>query len=222
MLRGSLLTRRAVAASAALGLGLGARYIHSESSSSSSSSSSQPDEPGNRRRAIQSRSSHERISYQTPVARQVSTILPDGTISDEPVFVGIAGGTGSGKTTVAAAIAERLGPSNLVHISHDSYYRDLGHMPPEERKRVNFDHPDSLESSLLVEHLKALRRGECVAVPTYDFATNTRLADTVERVEPAPIILVEGILIYSNEELRDLLDVKLFVDTEGDIRFIRR
>lgn len=137
------------------------------------------------------------------------------------VVVGVAGGTGSGKTTVAAAIAERLGCENLVHISHDSYYRPLDHLPMEERGKTNFDHPEALETSLLVEQLKTLKQGQPVEVPLYNFATHSRRAETIT-VNPAKIILVEGILIYANEELRDMLDIKIFVDTDSDVRFIRR
>ncbi|HHE72510.1 MAG TPA: uridine kinase [Chloroflexi bacterium] len=137
------------------------------------------------------------------------------------VIIGVAGGTGSGKTTVARRILERVGAEHIAYIPHDAYYRDLRHLPFEERVRVNFDHPDSLETSLLIEHLKKLRRGEPVEVPIYDFTTHTRTQRT-RRVEPAPIILVEGILIFVEPALRELFDVKLFVDTDPDIRFIRR
>jgi len=141
--------------------------------------------------------------------------------NDRPVVVGIAGGTGSGKTTVAAEIAQRLGEEHLLHLQHDSYYRSLpASMPLAERAKTNFDHPDALETSLLVQHLKLLLAGKAVRVPKYDFATHQRQGDEVK--EPAQIILVEGILIYSDEELRQMLDIKIFVDTESDVRFIRR
>ncbi|KAL1520163.1 hypothetical protein AB1Y20_023633 [Prymnesium parvum] len=140
---------------------------------------------------------------------------------DRPVVVGIAGGTGSGKTTVACAIAQRIGAESLVHISHDSYYRPLNHLPMQVRARTNFDHPDALETSLLVEHLRQLKSGAPVSIPMYDFATHSRCPSTTV-VHPARIILVEGILIYANEELRDMLDIKIFVDTDSDVRFIRR
>ena len=141
---------------------------------------------------------------------------------EAPVVVGIAGGTGSGKTTVAAAIAARLGEANLIHLQHDAYYKPLPEeMPLEERAKTNFDHPDSLETSLLCEHLRQLKSGRAVRVPTYDFATHQRL-EGAELKEPARIILVEGILIYAHEELRKMLDIKIFVDTESDVRFIRR
>lgn len=140
-----------------------------------------------------------------------------------PIVVGIAGGTGSGKTTVAAAIAQRLGSKHMIHLQHDSYYRPLPQtMPLEERAKTNFDHPDALETSLLCEHLCALRAGNAVSVPKYDFATHQRLEGQEELMKPARIILVEGILIYAHEELRSMLDIKIFVDTESDVRFIRR
>jgi len=138
-----------------------------------------------------------------------------------PVFVGIAGGTGSGKTTVAKAIADRLGPAQLVHISHDSYYRDQSHLPSDQRGQTNFDHPDALETDLLVKHLEALRRGETVQIPQYDFTTHSRISGT-EQIAPTRIVLVEGILIFAHPELIDMLDIKIFVDTDADLRFIRR
>lgn len=141
---------------------------------------------------------------------------------DAPLVVGIAGGTGSGKTTVAAAIAERIGSEHLIHLQHDAYYKSLPReMPLEERAKTNFDHPDALETSLLCEHLRALRAGRAVNVPRYDFATHQRL-ESEELKQPARIILVEGILIYAHEQLREMLDIKIFVDTESDVRFIRR
>lgn len=138
-----------------------------------------------------------------------------------PVIIGVAGGTGSGKTTVSRLIRERVGAARIAYIQHDSYYRDLSHLPPIERARFNFDHPDSLESALLVDHLDQLQAGEVVEVPTYDFAEYVRRPET-HRVLPQPVILVEGILIFAEPALLARFDVKLFVDTEGDIRFIRR
>jgi uridine kinase len=138
-----------------------------------------------------------------------------------PIVIGVAGGTGSGKTTIANEILHRVGAEHVAYIPHDAYYRELGHLPREERARVNFDHPDSLETSLLVEHLQALRAERAVEIPIYDFTIHMRTEET-RRVEPAPVILVEGILVFVEPELRELLDVKLYVDTDADVRFIRR
>ncbi|MFQ6101225.1 MAG: uridine kinase [Anaerolineae bacterium] len=138
-----------------------------------------------------------------------------------PIVIGVAGGTGSGKTTVAHEILRRVGAEHITYIPHDAYYRDLSHLPPHQRTQVNFDHPDSLETNLLVEHLKELRAGRAVEIPIYDFTSHTRTQQT-RRVEPAPVILVEGILVFSEPELRELFDVKLYVDTDADVRFIRR
>ncbi|HIE37674.1 MAG TPA: uridine kinase [Anaerolineae bacterium] len=138
-----------------------------------------------------------------------------------PIIIGVAGGTGSGKTTVAMEILQRVGAEHIAYIPHDAYYRDLSHLPPAQRARVNFDHPDSLETELLIQHLKRLREGESVEIPVYDFTTHTRSRET-RRVGPAPVILVEGILVFAEPALRDLFDVKLYVDTDADIRIIRR
>jgi uridine kinase len=137
------------------------------------------------------------------------------------VIIGVAGGTASGKTTVSEAILDRVGRECIAFIQHDSYYRDLSHLPIEERRVMNFDHPDALENKLLVSHLEQLRSGRSVEVPTYDFSAYTRLAET-RRVEPKPVIIVEGILIFVDRALRDRMDVKIYVDTPADIRFIRR
>jgi uridine kinase len=137
------------------------------------------------------------------------------------VTIGVAGGTGSGKTTIANRILERVGAEHITYIPHDAYYKELGHLPKEERARINFDHPDSLETSLLIEHLELLRQGLPAEMPVYDFTNHARTAKTIHIV-PAPIILVEGILIFVEPELRSQLDVKLFVDTDADLRFIRR
>ncbi len=138
-----------------------------------------------------------------------------------PIVIGVAGGTGSGKTTVANEILHRVGAEHVAYIPHDAYYRELGRLPREERARVNFDHPNSLETELLIEQLRALRLGQAIEIPIYDFTTHMRTQET-RRVEPAPVILVEGILIFVEPELRELLDVKLYVDTDADVRFIRR
>jgi uridine kinase len=142
-------------------------------------------------------------------------------VSKRPVIVGVAGGTASGKTTISEAILDRVGSERVAFIQHDSYYRDISPLPFEERCRVNFDHPDSLESDLLVAHLDALCRGESVQVPMYDFALHMRRAET-RRVEPHPVILVEGILIFVEPDLRERFDIKVYVDADADLRFIRR
>ena len=138
-----------------------------------------------------------------------------------PVIIGIAGGTGSGKTTVARAIYDRVGPDRIEWISHDSYYRNFDGLSPEERTKINFDHPDSLESELLTRHLDVLSKGSSVEVPVYDFATHSRKTET-QRVEPRKVVIVEGILVLAEPELRKRIDIKLFVDTPADIRFVRR
>ncbi len=138
-----------------------------------------------------------------------------------PLVVGIAGGTGSGKTTVANKLAHAMPPGRCVSIEHDAYYKDQSHLPLDERARVNYDHPSSLDSALLAEHLRELRAGRGVDVPVYDFTNHTRRADT-RRVEPAPVIVVEGILVFVEAALRELMDVKIFVDTDPDIRLMRR
>ena len=143
------------------------------------------------------------------------------TESGAHIVIGVAGGTGSGKTTVAQEIVKRVGPERLTYIQHDSYYRDWGDLPRAERDRVNFDHPDSLETELLIEHLKHLRQGRAIDLPVYDFRTHSRTAET-RRIAPKPVILLEGILLFADKALRDLIDVKIFVDTDPDIRFIRR
>jgi len=137
-----------------------------------------------------------------------------------PLIIGVAGGSGSGKTTVARAIHERLGV-DAVFLDQDAYYADLGHLPLEERVRTNFDHPDALDTDLMVEHLEALAAGRSVEKPTYDFARHTRAAVTV-RLEPREVILVDGILIFADARLRRMFDMKVFVDVADDLRFIRR
>jgi len=139
----------------------------------------------------------------------------------KPVIIGVAGGTASGKTTVSQAILDRVGRDRIVFIQHDSYYRDLSHLPLEERRVMNFDHPDSLENELLIRHLEELLVGHVIDVPVYDFRIHTRLSET-RRVEPKPVVLVEGILVFVDKALRDMMDVKIYVDTPADIRFIRR
>lgn len=137
------------------------------------------------------------------------------------LVIGIAGGTGSGKTTIANFILERVGPDKICFLPHDAYYKDLSYLPREERDRINFDHPSSLETSLLIKHIKDLKAGKKIQLPSYDFRTHTRIEETTP-IEPQPIILIEGILIFAEPELRKLFDVRIFVDTDADIRFIRR
>ena len=138
-----------------------------------------------------------------------------------PFFVGIVGGTGSGKTTLAEGVISQIGDKGTI-ISHDSYYRDFSHLTFEERCDLNFDHPDSLETTLLVEHLRDLKAGKSIKVPTYRYDTHSRDNSTVVTVHPCPVVIVEGILLMENEELCDLLDLKVFVDVAADIRFTRR
>ena len=137
------------------------------------------------------------------------------------LVIGIAGGSGSGKSTVADALASALPPRAVATLRHDSYYRDRPDLSLEQRNRVNYDHPESLETSLLIQHLQHLKAGNAVEVPLYDFKTHRR-QPTTERLDPAPIIIVEGILVFVDEHLRRELDIKIFVDTEADIRAIRR
>jgi uridine kinase len=138
-----------------------------------------------------------------------------------PLIVGIAGGTGSGKTTVAQKLAAAMPAERVVTIEHDSYYRDQSHLSLDERAKTNFDHPSSLESSLLAGHLGELRDGRSVEIPIYDFATHTRRPER-RKVHPAPLIIVEGILVFADVQLREQMDIKIFVDTDADIRLIRR
>lgn len=140
---------------------------------------------------------------------------------EQPVIIGVAGGSGSGKTTVARAILKRAGTEQIALIEHDAYYRDLGDLPLAQRIIRNFDHPDALDNELLIAHLKELKAGQPIEIPIYDFTTHTRTGQT-RRVNPNRVILVEGILILTDEALRQLMDVKIFVDTHADIRFIRR
>lgn len=138
-----------------------------------------------------------------------------------PLIVGVAGGSGSGKTTVVERIVESLGPESVARIQHDCYYRDFGHLPRHERDRINFDHPDSLESELLASHLDELLDGGSIEAPTYDFTQHRRRAET-QTVGPARVVIVDGILILAEPELRRRFDVRIFVDTDADVRLLRR
>jgi uridine kinase len=137
------------------------------------------------------------------------------------LIIGICGGTGSGKTTVANRILESVSASEVVFIQQDSYYRNLTDLPLDYRHIANFDHPDALDNDLLVNHVRRLKAGEAVELPLYDFKTHTRLNET-RHVEPKGIVIVEGILIYADPRLLEQMDIKVFVDTPDDIRFIRR
>jgi uridine kinase len=139
----------------------------------------------------------------------------------KPVVLGIAGGTGSGKTTVARALVERIGPDQVAYLEHDNYYRDLSHLSFDERSQVNFDHPDSFDTELLVEHIDLLKQGQSIDKPVYSYKKHERTSDVIP-VQSQPLIIVEGILVLENPQLRSLMDVKLFVDTEDDIRLMRR
>jgi uridine kinase len=139
----------------------------------------------------------------------------------EPVVIGVAGGTGSGKTTVAHEVLKRAGTEQISLIQHDAYYKDLSNLPEAQRAMFNFDHPDALDNDLLIAHLHELKAGRAIEMPVYDFTTHTRTGQTM-RVEPHRVILVEGILIFADKSLRRLMDVKIYVDTDADIRFIRR
>jgi len=135
--------------------------------------------------------------------------------------IGVAGGTGSGKTTVSRRIWEAVGRERIAYLQHDNYYKDQSHLTAEERARTNYDHPDSLETSLMVSHLRELRAGRPVNIPVYDFSIHNRSKETL-RINPAKVILVEGILIFVEPTLSELMDMRIFVDTDADIRFIRR
>lgn len=142
-------------------------------------------------------------------------------MTTRPLTIGIAGGTGSGKSTVAAKLAAAIPPGRCAVVDHDAYYKDQGHLTPAARAEINYDHPSSLDSALLAEHLAELKAGHAVDIPIYDFVTHTRRVET-RHVEPAPLILVEGILVFVEAAVRDQLDIKVFVDTDADIRLMRR
>lgn len=138
-----------------------------------------------------------------------------------PVVIGVAGGSGSGKTTIAEAVVAAAGSDLVSLINHDAYYRSDERLSFEQRAAINYDHPDAFETEMLVEHLRLLRGGEAVAVPVYDFATHLRTAETV-KVEPGAVVIVEGILVLVEVELRRLMDLKIYIDTDPDLRVLRR
>ena len=135
--------------------------------------------------------------------------------------IGVAGGSGSGKTTVVRRIVDSIGPEQVTLLQHDRYYRDRNDLRLEERAALNYDHPNSLETDLLVRHVRDLKKGKPVDVPTYDFTRHARLSET-ETFQPRRALIVEGILVFTDAALRDLMDIKVFVDTDSDTRFIRR
>lgn len=142
-------------------------------------------------------------------------------MDQEPYIIGIAGGTCSGKTTVANSIIRASGAEHISYIVHDDYYRDQSHLSLDERRKTNYDHPRALETELLVDHLNKLKQGQSIEKPTYDFTQHTRSNNT-EIVHPSQVIIIEGILIFESKDLRKMLDLKIYVDADSDIRFIRR
>jgi uridine kinase len=139
----------------------------------------------------------------------------------QPLVIGLAGGSGAGKSTIAHTIIERVGGDRIAFIQHDAYYRDQSAIPYQARTRINYDHPDSLETELLVAHMRSLRQGNNVQIPVYDFADFTRTTQTVQ-IQSRPVILIEGILLFVDPVLRSLFDIKIYVDAPADLRFIRR
>jgi len=140
---------------------------------------------------------------------------------ESPVVIGIAGGSGSGKTTVLQQIIRAFGSDPIAILDHDAYYHDLSHLAPEKRAQFNFDHPDALETDLMREHLDRLIAGETIEKPVYDFTTHTR-RDETETVEPRPVIIIEGILVLAESILEERMDIKIYVDAADDIRLMRR
>jgi uridine kinase len=137
------------------------------------------------------------------------------------MIIGICGGTGSGKTTIARAIVDSVGARNVILIEQDSYYKNLADMPLDERHQANFDHPEAIDGDMLVDHIKSLKHGESIEMPLYDMVTHTR-RDETEMFVPKPVVIVEGILIFAEPRILDLLDVRVFVDTPDDVRLMRR
>ena len=160
------------------------------------------------------------MAYCDPVDSSSHQSWPRGE-GATALVLGIAGGTGSGKTTVVDAIVEALAGEPVAFLEHDAYYRDLQALDFEERAAQNFDHPDAFETELMVEHINQLRNGVAIDKPVYDYASHLRTAQTT-RVEPAPVLVVDGILVLAEERLRDSMDLKIFVDTDADVRLVRR
>ncbi|MFQ5747733.1 MAG: uridine kinase [Gemmatimonadota bacterium] len=156
-----------------------------------------------------------------PDSGEVAVRDTGGARAPRPIVLGVAGGSGSGKTTVVREIIRELAPVRASVLHHDSYYRDSTDLSLEERSHINYDHPDSLESSLLAAHIRELIEGRSVHVPIYDFKEHRRLSDT-RRIDPAPVVIIDGILVLADAELRDLMDIRVYVDTDADLRFIRR
>lgn len=148
-------------------------------------------------------------------------MVSESKYNKKPLIIGIAGGTGSGKSTVARSILESIPEKNVAIIEQDCYYKDQSHLPPEERVNVNYDHPLAFDTDLLIEHVEKLINGQAIDKPQYDFTVHNRKKQSV-RVEPRDIILLEGILILDSPKLRKLMDIKIFVDTDADVRIIRR
>ncbi len=141
--------------------------------------------------------------------------------TQKPFVIGVAGGSGSGKSTVTRQVVAAIGPENVAVVMQDDYYRDQSHMPPEDRRKQNYDHPDAFDWPLMTQHLAALRKGEAIAMPVYDFAADNRSSDTIT-VAPAPVIVVEGLFALYDTKLRNMMSLKIYVDTASDVRFIRR
>ncbi len=154
------------------------------------------------------------------LSREQANWWPTGG-EDRPAIIGIAGGSGSGKTTIAEAVVTAVGINTVSLIQHDAYYRDQPDIPFEERAKVNYDHPDSLETELLIHHIEELRAGRPIERPVYDFATHLRTNETVT-VKPEPVVVIEGILVLTERELRNVMDLRIYVDADPDLRLIRR
>ncbi|MCJ7781643.1 MAG: uridine kinase, partial [Acidimicrobiia bacterium] len=146
---------------------------------------------------------------------------PHGEDPEHPLIIAIAGGSGSGKSTIAQSVVDIVGAEVVARLPHDAYYRRQAHLSYEERTKINYDHPDSLETELLVEHIHALRSGRAIERPVYDFSTHTRAAETIH-VEPQPVVLVEGILVLAEPEIREQMDLRIYIDTDADLRLMRR